>query len=149
VCCEQVLPFASEETLQRLETNIAAAPSITQMLHEGLAPRDIAARIFDGLDACDGGPPIVPRCGTQSKGAPFVSSTESKGVLLLTSSLRGITRVLKKGLGQCDLVPRLPLALISKMVLVFQASLVSGRVLGGELRCLTADGALVLALAEA
>ncbi|CAL8468269.1 g7809 [Coccomyxa elongata] len=59
----QVLPFASEETLQLLERNIAAAGSVTDMLHGGASPREIAERLLDGLGTSDGGPHIQPRYG--------------------------------------------------------------------------------------
>lgn len=59
--CAQVLPFASEETLQLLERNIAACPSVTELLQRGESPRDIAERLLGGLGVSDGGPPIEPR----------------------------------------------------------------------------------------
>ncbi|EIE19291.1 heat shock protein 33, partial [Coccomyxa subellipsoidea C-169] len=59
----QVLPFASEETLELLERNIAASPSVTDLLHEGASPRDIADRLLSGLGVSDGGPAIQPRYG--------------------------------------------------------------------------------------
>ena len=59
--CAQVLPFASEETLQLLESNIAACPSVTELLQRGKSPRDIAERLLGGLGVSDGGPPIEPR----------------------------------------------------------------------------------------
>lgn len=97
VCDKQVLPFASEETLQRLEANIAAAPSITEMLHEGLAPKDIAARIFDGLGASDGGPPLVPRCATQPKGVAFCTSHRVQGRSCLYLLIAGDQQSAHKG----------------------------------------------------
>ncbi|WP_101772290.1 Hsp33 family molecular chaperone HslO [Peptostreptococcus faecalis] len=46
----QLLPDASEETISRLEKNIANLKTITQMLSEGLTPEDIMAIVLDGLD---------------------------------------------------------------------------------------------------
>ncbi|KAK9826750.1 hypothetical protein WJX81_004901 [Elliptochloris bilobata] len=58
----QVLPFASEATLSRLEANVGAAPSVTDMLLSGAVPADIAARLLDGLGATPG-ISLVPRYG--------------------------------------------------------------------------------------
>lgn len=45
----QILPFASEETLDTLERNILACSSMTEMLHDGLSPQQITAKLFEGL----------------------------------------------------------------------------------------------------
>ena len=57
----QVLPFASEATLSRLEANVGAAGAVTDMLHAGAAPADIAAQLLDGLGTTPG-LLLVPRC---------------------------------------------------------------------------------------
>jgi len=64
----QVLPFASEGTLARLEANVAAAQSVTDMLHAGAAPADIAARLLDGLGMTPGFS-LVPRRALRSLNA--------------------------------------------------------------------------------
>lgn len=46
----QLLPFAEEETIERLEQNIGKLPSVTTMLEEGNTPEDIIARVLDGMD---------------------------------------------------------------------------------------------------
>lgn len=45
----QVLPFASEETLQQLERNLAALPSITDLLHEGRSAAQLTDAILGSL----------------------------------------------------------------------------------------------------
>ena len=52
----QLLPGAEEETVIRLEQNIAALPSVTAMLQSGMSLHDIALRVLDGLqpDELDG-----------------------------------------------------------------------------------------------
>ncbi|KAL3142087.1 hypothetical protein ABBQ32_004710 [Trebouxia sp. C0010 RCD-2024] len=50
----QVLPFASEETLQQLESNLSSVPSVTELLHQGLAPRDITDRLLEGIGLSEG-----------------------------------------------------------------------------------------------
>jgi molecular chaperone Hsp33 len=57
----QVLPFASEATLARLEANIGACPSVTDLLHQGASAADIAQRILAGLGATDSGFSLTPR----------------------------------------------------------------------------------------
>ena len=47
--CRQVLPNASEETLQQLETNLAALPPISQLLQDGNSVADITAQILGPL----------------------------------------------------------------------------------------------------
>jgi hypothetical protein len=61
-----VLPFASEETLQRLEHNIASSPSVTEMMHQGRSARDITAQLLDGFGATDVGFSLTPRCDPPS-----------------------------------------------------------------------------------
>ena len=50
----QVLPFASEETLQQLESNLSSVPSVTELLHQGLAPREITDRLLEGIGYSEG-----------------------------------------------------------------------------------------------
>lgn len=45
----QVLPFASEETLQQLEANLGAMPSITELLHQGKSAAELTAVILAQL----------------------------------------------------------------------------------------------------
>ena len=52
--CFQVLPFASEETLRQLEVNLSTVPSVTELLHQGLAPTDITDRLLDGIGLSEG-----------------------------------------------------------------------------------------------
>jgi len=49
----QVLPFAGEDTLKQLEMNLASVPSVTELLHQGLGPRDITARLLEGIGLSD------------------------------------------------------------------------------------------------
>lgn len=44
-----VLPFADEETLAALERNLSSVPSVTDMMGQGLSPKQIADRLLEGL----------------------------------------------------------------------------------------------------
>ncbi len=57
----QVLPFASEETLSRLESNLAELPTVTEMLDKGLTPLDITEKLLAGLGMADGGFELTPK----------------------------------------------------------------------------------------
>ncbi|MBQ7014229.1 MAG: Hsp33 family molecular chaperone HslO [Oscillospiraceae bacterium] len=46
----QLLPFADEACIPVLEKNLAAMPSVTQMLEDGLTADDIVMRCLDGLE---------------------------------------------------------------------------------------------------
>ncbi len=46
----QVMPFASDETIDRLEQALAGLPSVTTLLEEGLTPEQIMELIFAGKD---------------------------------------------------------------------------------------------------
>jgi len=46
----QLMPFASDEVIEKLEENIKGIPSVTSMLDEGMTPEDILNRLLDGLD---------------------------------------------------------------------------------------------------
>ena len=48
------MPFAGEDTLRQLEINLASVPSVTELLHEGLSPKDITARLLEGIGLSDG-----------------------------------------------------------------------------------------------
>ncbi|MGN1031784.1 MAG: Hsp33 family molecular chaperone HslO, partial [Butyricicoccaceae bacterium] len=45
----QLMPGATDDDISRLETNIAACPSMTTMLHSGMEIEEIAARVLDGF----------------------------------------------------------------------------------------------------
>ncbi len=45
----QLMPFAEEEEIAKLEENLNKLPSVTQMLDEGLTPELIADKVLDGL----------------------------------------------------------------------------------------------------
>ncbi len=46
----QLMPFASDETLAKLEENIRNLDSVTTMLSDGLTPEGILEKLLDGLD---------------------------------------------------------------------------------------------------
>lgn len=46
----QLMPFATEEVIVKLEENLSKITSVTSMLEEGLSAEEIVARIFDGMD---------------------------------------------------------------------------------------------------
>lgn len=46
----QLMPFATEDVISKLEENLSKITSVTAMLEEGLSVEDIVARIFDGMD---------------------------------------------------------------------------------------------------
>ena len=46
----QVMPFAEEETIARLEENIQKIPSVTTMLEEGQTPESLLERVLEGFD---------------------------------------------------------------------------------------------------
>lgn len=46
----QLMPFASDEIIDRLEANIKNISSVTSMLDEGLSPEGILKRVLDGFD---------------------------------------------------------------------------------------------------
>lgn len=53
----QLMPDAEEETIAKLEENIAKLPSITNMLKEGNLPEDILNKVLDGLE-----PKVLDTC---------------------------------------------------------------------------------------
>ena len=46
----QLMPFALEETITRLEKNLQDIPSVTTMLDQGCGPEDVLRRVLDGFD---------------------------------------------------------------------------------------------------
>lgn len=58
----QILPFCSDETLDQLEANLMAMPSMTQMLNAGLGPQEVTDRILAGLGSSSTADAVVPRC---------------------------------------------------------------------------------------
>ena len=46
----QLMPFAEEEVIEKLEKNIGKLPSVTTMLEDGNRPEDIICRVLDGMD---------------------------------------------------------------------------------------------------
>ena len=44
----QLMPFASEETISRLEENLKKIDPVTEMLQNGLSPEDMLEKILDG-----------------------------------------------------------------------------------------------------
>lgn len=46
----QLMPFASDEIIDRLEANIKDISSVTSMLDKGMSPEDILRQVLDGFD---------------------------------------------------------------------------------------------------
>ena len=46
----QLMPFAEEETIAKLEENLGKIPPVTDMLREGMRPEDILEKVLDGFD---------------------------------------------------------------------------------------------------
>lgn len=46
----QLLPFASDEVIDRIEQNYRACGSVTTMMESGMTPEDIALKLLDGLE---------------------------------------------------------------------------------------------------
>ena len=46
----QVMPFASEETIARLEKNLQDIPYVTDMMRKNMGPEDLLARALQGFD---------------------------------------------------------------------------------------------------
>lgn len=46
----QLMPFAKDTVIEKLEKNIGALPSVTTMLEEGDMPEDIIGRVLEGMD---------------------------------------------------------------------------------------------------
>lgn len=46
----QLMPFATEDVIAKLEENLSKITSVTAMFEEGLSVEEIVTRIFDGMD---------------------------------------------------------------------------------------------------
>ena len=46
----QLMPFAEEETISRLEQNLGTIRSVTSMLDEGLTPEELLGLVLEGMD---------------------------------------------------------------------------------------------------
>lgn len=46
----QLMPFAEEETIQKLESNLSKIRSVTSLLEEGLSPEGIVELVLEGMD---------------------------------------------------------------------------------------------------
>lgn len=46
----QLMPGVDEETIEKLEKNVEKIPSVTQMLKEGMTPKDIIFKALEGFD---------------------------------------------------------------------------------------------------
>ena len=46
----QLMPFAEEETIVRLEHNLSLINSVTALLDQGLTPEELLKRVLDGFD---------------------------------------------------------------------------------------------------
>lgn len=57
----QVLPFASEETLSTLESNIASFGAVSERLQDGLTARQIVSQLLGSLEAPEQGFALTPR----------------------------------------------------------------------------------------
>ncbi len=65
----QLLPGATDEEITQLENNLAAAPSVTEMLRQGMTPEDMMERVMKGfgpqiLDTHRSGIPLQLQPGT-------------------------------------------------------------------------------------
>lgn len=56
----QLMPFAKEEVIAKLEENLNKLPSVTAMLDEGLTPEMIADKVLEGLS-----PEVLDKSGTK------------------------------------------------------------------------------------
>lgn len=59
----QVLPFAEDETISQLETNVSKAGSMSKMLKDGLTPKEITDILLEGLGTGGEGFSLTPRYG--------------------------------------------------------------------------------------
>ena len=46
----QLMPFATEDVISKLEKNLSTIHSVTALLEDGLSVEDIVAKIFEGMD---------------------------------------------------------------------------------------------------
>lgn len=59
----QCLPFAEEETISRLEHNIANLGTLTNLMREGATARNVTEKLLDGLGCSDPGFELAPSFG--------------------------------------------------------------------------------------
>lgn len=46
----QLMPFADDAVIEKLEQNITQIPSVTTMLDEGMSPEDMLKKVLEGMD---------------------------------------------------------------------------------------------------
>lgn len=46
----QVMPFCSDEILDKIEANLASIPSVTDMMSQGMTPEEMLNKVLEGLD---------------------------------------------------------------------------------------------------
>lgn len=46
----QLMPFCSDEVIEKLEENLKTLPSVTDMLSSGMTPEDMLNKVLDGFD---------------------------------------------------------------------------------------------------
>ena len=46
----QLMPFAEEETISKLEHNLSLTNSVTALLDQGMTPEQLLERVLDGFD---------------------------------------------------------------------------------------------------
>jgi len=46
----QVMPFCSDEILDKVEANLSSIPSVTDMMSQGMTPEDMLNKVLEGLD---------------------------------------------------------------------------------------------------
>jgi len=46
----QLMPFAEDAVIEKLEQNLMKIPSVTTMLDEGMTPEDMLKKVLDGMD---------------------------------------------------------------------------------------------------
>ena len=46
----QLMPFADDAVIEKLEQNLSQIPSVTTMLDEGMTPEDMLKRVLEGMD---------------------------------------------------------------------------------------------------
>ena len=46
----QLMPFAEEETIQKLESNLSKIRSVTSLLDEGVTPEGLLELVLEGMD---------------------------------------------------------------------------------------------------
>jgi len=46
----QLMPFAEDAVIEKLEQNLTQIPSVTTMLDDGLTPEDMLKKVLDGMD---------------------------------------------------------------------------------------------------